>query len=237
MTLGLVIVCGMPVVVFAQVNMVSPADLTDAEGSFAFETRTGPYRTQWLYPAEDFADIPAGGAYIVATAVRADGGQSTEVSTSFGDIRVVLSTFPGGSLQSDFSANHGDDKTVVFDGSWNPSPFPVDGPPGGPNSFGTPITFETRFFYDPSLGDLLVEEASTSGSDMAGSLKDWEVTANTSIVWNWASKDAPVAQDSGGYLMVRQFTIIPEPSSALLLAFGLLGITALRRGRTGPPCP
>ena len=205
--------------------IVSPANLEETEGEYSIETRTDTYRVQWLYLASDFDSIPEGGAFIAGHAFRADGSQTTEVTNSFGHSVFTLSTTTLSSLSSDFADNLGDDAAIVYEGSLA-STYPVSGPPEGPNPFGTGVEYQNWFFYDPSLGNLVLEEVTTVGNDLADTYKDWGQSGNSTLA---ASNPEAVSGEDNRAVIVSQFTIVPEPSSSFLVVLGLLGLAMLRR--------
>jgi hypothetical protein len=67
-----------------------------------------------------------------------------------------MSTTDKENLTTEFEANHGPDKTLVFDGAVS-YPFLGTGPVFGPRDFADGPRLQTPFFYDPSKGNLLIE--------------------------------------------------------------------------------
>ncbi len=74
------------------------------------------------------------------------------------DLRMTLSTGAPGLATSgpsaSFAANHGPDRTVVFDGTWTPGSEPAVTAPG---RFGVQLEFDRSFDFNPDSGSLVVE--------------------------------------------------------------------------------
>ena len=209
-----------------EMNVVSPGGLENSEGTSNQRTLTFPFRAQTLYPASDFDSLPDGGAWITHTAIRADKIQPVEVTNTFADTLFTLSTTSLTSLTLNFDDNLGGDKMTVFDGSTSLT-YPVSGPTDGPNPFGDRVKFQTPFFYDPSLGNLLVEQVSTSGNDIVGSHKDWQGTTGNIGYVNGFDPQGTIAGFSEVRVVVTQFTFVPEPSTMVLTALACAGLLIL----------
>ncbi len=67
-----------------------------------------------------------------------------------------MSTTDKDNLTTVFDDNHGPDKTLVYDGEVT-YPLLGSGPAGGPKDFADGPTLQTPFFYDPSMGNLVIE--------------------------------------------------------------------------------
>ena len=206
--------------------IVSPAGLEDVEGDAAVGTQESPFRAQWLYLASDFDRIPHGGAFIIGHAERADGRRTTEVTNTNADMTIMLSTTSSDNLSENFSENIGSDATVVFEGSISIT-YPVSGS-GGPHPFGPNVQYQTPFFYDPSMGNLLVEQISQSGSVGIGT-RDAQSTDYISFLGELIGASAPKALRRE--VLVRQFTI-PEPATVVFVLL-CAGVAAATRQSTG----
>ena len=211
-----------------EIHVVSPGALQDTDGNLSTPTPTVPFRLQWLYPASDFGFIPEGGAFIVGHSIRADKNQLTEITNTFANSVFTLSTTSLNSLTANFNDNLGGDARVVFDGSTSIS-YAVSGPPSGPNPFGGDVEYQTPFLYDPSLGNLLVQQVTTSGNDVPDSLKDWQTTVNAQFVSNIDPNSLTGQQQNR--VIVTRFTIVPEPTTVALILFGTCAATIFIRNR------
>ena len=126
-----------------EISVVVPNWLEDTEGNSPFAEGTSSFHSQILYHVDEFASLPATHHNLVATAWRMHSRTPAPVSGSFADLRITFSTTVVTALSPDFEANHGPDKTVVFDGRREFS--------GEPGEFVTPILFDEPFFFDPRL--------------------------------------------------------------------------------------
>lgn len=127
----------------------------------------GPFRQQQLYPAAEFASLPAGDWAITGFYLRPDKTVTSPSSATYADLAVQMSTTTLDEVGASFSANHGADVTTVFQGALTISTDAL-GPPEGPRVFDYLFPLDTPYIYDPSAGNLLVEASSHSGP--AGSL-------------------------------------------------------------------
>ena len=128
-------------------------------------------------------------------------------------------------MSSWFDENHGADITLVYAGELTMSTQGA-GPAGGPNPFDYVIEFDEPFVYDSSAGNLLVE------------WRAWSVEGNPMIDAEYRDGDriliaghlaAPYATSQINACSVLRFTIVPEPSTALLCGLGLLCLIGSRR--------
>ncbi|MBL8901392.1 MAG: trypsin-like peptidase domain-containing protein [Planctomycetes bacterium] len=87
-------------------------------------------------------------------------GWRPENGNAFGgatyDVRISLSTGvnPSNALSTNFAANHGADRVVVFDGVWTSPAAPASAAPQG---FVHSIELQNAFEYNPALGPLVVD--------------------------------------------------------------------------------
>jgi hypothetical protein len=71
-------------------------------------------------------------------------------------LRIVMSTSPNSSstIVAGFEPNHGADRTVVFEGTWNAPASPSS---SDPTAFDLFVDLQRPFEYDPSLGSIVVD--------------------------------------------------------------------------------
>lgn len=154
----------------AQVHIVAPNLPVVGEGSNGMQyqdgngnllTGTAAFRVHQMYPSSNFDAVPAGGAWIVAFADRADESQQEEITLNYDHVNITLSTMAADNLSSTFADNIGNDAMTVIDG---PRDVTYTVASSGPNEFSGIWEFDAPFFYDPQQGNLLVDFASNSGA-------------------------------------------------------------------------
>jgi hypothetical protein len=142
------------------VRIVSPSATATADGDQSARPTPGPVKIQWVFPASDFASLPASHRLLVAINFRRDRTQNQAVERIFPDKKIWMSTTDktGATMSRLFAENHGSDKTLVQDGLYK---FLIlgSGPPQGPRDFADGMRFQKPFYYDPSKGNLLVEQS------------------------------------------------------------------------------
>ena len=112
-------------------------------------------RYQQLYDASQFSAFgPAG--FITQIIFRPDVSFGFAFDSTLPDMQINLSTtsVPDDGLSFLFASNIGADETVVFSG---PLPLSSDFSGGVPKDFNIVINLTTPFFYDPSMGNLLLD--------------------------------------------------------------------------------
>ena len=139
------------------IRIVSPSFASDTEGNSSVTPNRHSIRTQFLIPASDFADLPPSHRYIVGFNFRSDSTQTQSVDYSWPHEQMWMSTTNLDSLTNVFDDNHGPDKKMVFDGEVL-YPLSGTGLDGGPRDFVDGPRLNSPFFYDPSLGNLLIEQ-------------------------------------------------------------------------------
>ena len=144
-------------------NVVVPNSATSTEGdgenAFPFDIastgRTDTMRYQQLYDASQFSNFSSGG-FITQIIFRPDAFAGGAFAATLPDMQINLSTtsVPDDGLSLVFANNIGPDDTVVFSG---PLPLSSDFTGGVPKDFDIVINLTTPFFYDPSMGNLLLD--------------------------------------------------------------------------------
>jgi hypothetical protein len=124
---------------------------------------TRSLRLQEVYSATMFTTGPI---WIRELRFRPSAIHGRPFSTTIADVQVGLSTTPlqYSQLAADFDANPGPDDTMVFKGAINVSSS-FAGPPEGPKQFDISLPLTTPFYYDPTVGNLLLDFQNRSGSE------------------------------------------------------------------------
>jgi len=215
--------------------IVAPNGLESTEGNavtaYPFNTLTSTYptmRVQHIYDASHFSTL-SGPEYITHITFRPDGGQGAPFSSTIPDIQINMSTTSSSASAPDatFANNVGADDTVVVNRGSLPLSTSATG--GPPHDFDMVIALDNQFLYDPSAGNLLIDFLLYSQTD--GTWVDGHWSAGVGRVWaSDVTALTGAAQDFG---VVTQFTtVVPEPSTVVLLALGGLGCVLLRRRRS-----
>ena len=185
-----------------------------------FTTGVGiaPVRYQQVYDASEFSQISAGGGWVNAIGFRGD-------ETSGGGIGVIsnlqmnLATtakLPDG-LSTVFADNLGADNTLVL----GPTRLGFASTVGG---YGHDLTLTHPFFYNPNLGNLLLDVRNTSGIDFTGSAfyLDTQSTVGDSIssIYAFGANATTGTPLTSGLLTEFIVTPVPEPSTFALAGFG-----------------
>ena len=196
-------------------------------------------RYQQVYNASEFAAIAGGGGMITEIAFRAH-SESPPFAAPIASIQINLSTTANAAdgLSTVFADNVGADDTAVF----GPAPFAVSS--AQPANFsGTAKPFEiifpllTPFFYDPALGNLLldmripVQAAQPLIATIAIDGTISESDAVSRVYSYYGDVNSPTADQVSTLGLITRFTAtpVPEPSTALQLALGLCALARARR--------
>jgi len=173
-------------------------------------------RYQQVYAASQFG----GGGLITQIIFRPDAMFGNAFMSTLPDIQIDLSTTSAADdgLSSTFADNVGADDTIVFARGALTLSSAFTGPPDGPKDFDIIITLTTPFFYNPALGNLLLDvrnfgAGTTTVFDAVSPLGD-----GVSRVTNTDVNSGTGTPDSAG--LVTGFIIVPEPGSAALLLAG-----------------
>jgi hypothetical protein len=184
------------------------------------QARLSSMRYQQVYCASDFSRIsPHGGwiRWIELVPVGSLGGASICSS-----ILISLSTTPKSqdNLSTTFLENVGPDEMTVF----GPAPLSVDAPPG---SFGR-ISFTGQFFFNPTLGNLLMDIRVEAGSPPIMGDYRWDannqLTDTVSRVYA-ESNTATIASVADSTGLITLFQITPVPSLTAVIKTNSIVIT------------
>lgn len=195
---------------------VVPSELADAEGAldnwlpFSSATPNGS-RYQQVFGASDFSSL-SGPQWITEIAFRPDANYSFPASEIIPDVRISLSTTSKGvdALSMVFADNLGSDETVVISGPMQIVTNPT-GPAGGPMDFSTIIKLTTPFYYDPALGNLLLDVTVPRHNSVGALDAVWsEEDAVSSVFTNSSSPDALTADSANSIGLVTRFTAVAE---------------------------
>jgi hypothetical protein len=224
----------------APTQVVVPNNLANVEGnsSVAAPFNSTSFRFQQVFDASQFA-IPAGmSGRVDKISFRLDGASTETVALFFGGSSVQLSTVQRGpdGLSPIFADNRGLDSATIWNGSLGIGGLAQPGamPQPWPFAESIPTFGGTPFFYDPRMGNLLLEVAAGDGQAFLPGALDGHSATGDSISWvfaNSAGASSGTAQTLG---LVTRFdiTVVPEPASFLLLLAGLTTLAfARRRGK------
>jgi hypothetical protein len=96
-----------------------------------------------------------------------------------------------------------------------------------PHDFDYVFDFQTSYVYDPQQGNLLVEFIVANGVPPTNTWQD-ATDSESRLVFALAD-DAEVANITLDEITVKQFTIIPEPTTILLTILGMASVCCCRR--------
>lgn len=206
-------------------RIVSPSSTKNVEGDQSIRPDRAPNKLQFLFPASDFADLPPSQRWLVAFNSRGDQTQTQAVDWVYPDTEIWISTTSKTSdtLSIVFAENHGTDKTLVHDGALTQRILAT----GTPRDFTDGMRFQTPFYYDPSLGNLLIERIDRGGSSPSPAI-DVQSTSGFPILAGNFKVDAVNGTRFSG-LPVTQFEFVPEPAALVLSCLAAMSVMARRR--------
>src|SRR5713226_7983258 len=173
-------------------------------------------RYQQVYAASQFG----GGGLITQIVFRPDAIAGQAFTSTLPDIQIDLSTTSAAddALSSTYADNVGADDTVVFVRGPLTLSSAFTGPPDGPKDFDIIITLTTPFFYNPALGNLLLDVRNFGGGSTTSFDAVFVTGDGVSRVYNQDVNSGTGSTDTLG--LVSGFIIVPDPGSAALLLAG-----------------
>ena len=205
-------------------TVVVPNSARTVEGnnnnSFPFDITTfglPSQRYQQVYAASQFG----GGGLITQIIFRPDAFAGHAFTSTLSDIQIDLaySSAPDDGLSTTYANNITAGDTIVFARGPLTLSSAFTGPPAGPKDFDIIITLTTPFFYNPALGNLLLDVRNFG----AGSTTVFDAVFTSgdgvSRVFSTTNVNDPTGiTDSLG--LVTGFNIVPEPGTAAMLLAG-----------------
>ena len=173
-------------------------------------------RYQQLYAASQFG----GGGLITQIIFRPDATFGSAFMSTLPDIQIDLSTTSAADdgLSPTYANNVGADDTIVFARGALTLSSAFTGPPDGPKDFDIIITLTTPFFYNPALGNLLLDVRNFGAGTTTSFDAVFTSGDGVSRLFNQNVNGTTGSTDSLG--LVTGFNIVPEPGTAMLLAGG-----------------
>lgn len=212
------LICFCQFVVAQELRIVAPPGLETTDGNRSVPNDANTViRTQELWSASYFSDLPPGGAWLIGMASRLDKSVTAESAFSQ-NLELSISTSPRDTISLTYDENVGDDVVQAFVGI-DAGETAVSG--GSVNPFALPLMFETPFFYDPAKGDLLMDYKIDGG--FGNFVFDSHELGRP--VGNFGPINGRVASTRVTDHIITQFVFdVPEPSTFVLsvIPLGLL---------------
>jgi hypothetical protein len=142
---------------------------------------------------------------------------------------VWMSTTSLNTLTTTFDNNHGADRTLVHDGNL-PHPLLATGPAGGPRDFAPGTRLDTPFVYDPSKGNLLIDQLVYGTNPSAQATIDTQLTSQARLLLGTPNSPTGILLTE---VPVFRFEFVPEPSTLVLMGMALALQLTWRRGKRG----
>ncbi len=207
-------------------------DATDGNSLGApVATPTGPFRVQEIIDASQF---PQHAILITGFKGRPDASQASPGTVTYSDIQIHLSTTTQTVVgySATFADNVGPDDAVVFSGPYSVSTANLPGP-GNTKQFDLVLTLTTPFLYNPSQGNLLIDNFVASCT--FDNLTQDSVSNNPYVTSMGAfGADPAIGIVQAGFGPVNEFIFqsVPEPSTVTLLGIGATMLAAVARRRS-----
>lgn len=216
---------------------VVPNSLANVEGNTnnAYPFNIGQFnltsqRYQQVYGASEFSSLTVPGI-INEIAFRPDLGTGNAFSANLTNVQINLSTTSAAAdaLSATFANNIGANDMVVYSGALPLSSTDTGGPP---HNFDIVISLQFPFKYDPALGNLLMDVRNFGGGGTTQFDAVLVMRDSVSRVYTFnGGVNSTTADAIDTYGLVTRFTVepIPEPTTLLLLASGLMGLAGYGR--------
>jgi hypothetical protein len=205
-------------------------------------------RSQFIYAADQFLDLPDGGGYITSLRFRPDGATDHPEDLSLNEITLSMSVTDQSpdTMSLTFADNLTRPSTIVrATAPWLGHTDNI-GPAQGPKAFDIEWVLDTPYYYNPGEGNLLMEAAMQGPSWFidADRLADGD-RSQVAVIYSGTSLNAPTAQGYvGGY--VTEFTFDPTLAPDALRAgdadqdldfdqFDLIRVQQAAKYMTGEP--
>lgn len=207
-------------------TVVVPRGFDMAEGpSSVGAGAPSSFRFQWQYDSQWFPKAP-----IEITELAFRRNESTlSREITFSGLEVALST-QAADLGTRFRDNIGEDAQVVFTGDLV-QPLPVD---AAPRPFDIVVPFDEPFFFDPTIGDLLVDFKAHQGVD-AAPFWDGVADAEGHVTFAFDTNDNAIGFREDVLPVARFAYAVPEPHTNLILITLVIMFIGCRVGITRHP--
>lgn len=210
--------------------VVVPNALTATEGNDASTILTDPSIASLRYQQVFSASQLGPGGLLTQILFRPDAAYGTAFSATLSNVRIALSTTSKApdALSNSFASNVGANEVVVYSGDLTLKSADIPGP-GGTRAFDVVVTLSTPFAYDPALGNLLLDfqrDASTFKASFDDENRAWDPVSR---LYGTRHNVNGVLRDTCGVVTGFAYSAVPEPSSLISAALGLLGLGGYAR--------
>jgi hypothetical protein len=173
-------------------------------------------RYQQLYVASQFG----GGGLITQIIFRPDATFGNAFTSTLPDIQIDLAytNHADDGLSTTYANNITAGDTIVFARGPLTLSSAFTGPPNGPKDFDIVITLTTPFFYNPALGNLLLDVRNFGAGTTCSFDAVFTSGDGVSRLFNQNVNGTTGSTDSLG--LVTGFNIVPEPGTAALSLAG-----------------
>ena len=189
----------------------SPSAYADTEADGGGSNVDSRGRIQHVFPASDFQS-PSGPLTITEFAWRPDGARTTAFQGVYTTLTLKFSTTSAdpGNLSITFADNIGGDEVVVLSATGYVVSSLNRGPAGGPKEFDIVFTLDTPFTYDPSQGNLLIDQSWTYDGEFSWDNVN-EAGTRGQFIGVGDPEGTTAAWGFGGF--VTQFTVVSESAT------------------------
>lgn len=217
-------------------QQVLPGGLANVEGnsSLAEPFNSPSFRFQQVFAASEFAYLgPGTTARVDLITFRIDGASASQVALFFGGSSVALSSTQRGvdELSQVFADNLGSDAVSVWSGALSLGSFAQPGAMPQAWQFQGSIPVTTPFYYNPAMGNLLLDIVAAGGRAFLPGALDAQNIAGDSVSTLFAldGNSSIGIADTRGLVVRFDITIVPEPDTWLLVTAAAAALFAVRR--------